>query len=186
MKYSVILLIVNLQILLIPFFLGYFFQQRADYIYYASEYFDIIKNKTFSGWNIYPFFEILGAFLYSFSGIEVNLLSKLISLLFSLLFTVNLIIYSKNFLNKKIDLFLIAIISSFIFYLGNYHFSNAPNSLSFLIIPVILSLFYNIYKNNSVKDYIFLIIFIVCLPFTHPFVVLFFYIIQVIIYFWVI
>ena len=177
--YSIILFIINIQIFLIPICLGYFFQQRADYISYASEYSDIIKNKIISNWDIYPFFEIVGALLYSFSGIMVNQLSRWISLIFSLLFTVNLIIYSKNFLNKKNDTYLIAIISSFILYLSGYHYSNAPNSLSFAIIPIILLLFHNIYKkSNDYKNNILLIIFIISLPFTHPFIVLFFYFIQ--------
>lgn len=152
--------------------LGYFSMGRADDMSYIGEYFQISKSGSIGWWDIYPGSLIFGATLSILSGLPANFVSFVIPIVFSFIFIGGLYLCCRFFLREEI-LLSIAIIVSFIFYLGPYNFLNVPHALFFAYMPLFIFILCRYIQNKKLEN-IFLIIFpILLIPYTHPFIVFF-------------
>lgn len=173
-KLGVIILCLNhLEILLIPFMLGYYSMGRADDMSYIGEYLQIATSGHFAAWDIYPASHIIGAFLSLVSGSEAHYVSFVIPIIFSFIFITGIYLFSRELTSQSIVRALV-ILSSFILYMGYYNFLNVPHALFFAFLPLYLCYFNRYIKN--LKNMSFSIVFILMtllIPITHPFIVLF-------------
>ncbi|KKH90747.1 hypothetical protein, partial [Methanosarcina mazei] len=169
-----ILCLNHLEILLIPYMLGYYSMGRADAMSYIGEYLQIANTGHFANWDIYPANHVIGACISIISGLEANLTSFIVLILFSFIFIMGIYLFSREMLPYPCIKSLV-IISSFILYLGNYHFLNAPHGLFFAFIPLYLFVMYSYFsdKKYNVPSSMIFVIVTLLIPYTHPFVVLF-------------
>jgi len=170
----ILLLTLNhLVILSIPYMLGYYSMGRADDMSYIGEYLHISKTGFISSsWDIYPAAHIIGAFLSTISGLTANKVSFVIPPVFSFMFIAGLCLCCWFFLKKPM-LVNIAVIVSFIFYLGRYNFLNTPNALFFAYMSLYTFILFRYIKNPVTENSIILLIPTLLVPFTHPFIVFF-------------
>ena len=163
----------HLEILLIPYMLGYYSMGRADDISYIGEYLQIINSGHFAAWDIYPASHTIGAFISIISGIEPHYISFIIPIVFSFIFIIGINLFSREMISQTtIDS--LVIVSSFILYIGIYNFLNVPHALFFSFIPFYLCYFHKYtgtYKITSLS--IIFVLMTLLIPITHPFIVFF-------------
>jgi hypothetical protein len=152
--------------------LGYFSMGRADNMSYIGEYISIVISGKISGWDIYPASHIIGAALSLTSGLSANLISLVLPVIFSLLFTTGLYLFSSHVFRDRI-ISLIAVPVSFILYLGPYNFLNTPQGLFFALMPLFLYSLIKYYRAYGVAMQAVVVLFILLIPYTHPFIVFF-------------
>lgn len=164
----------HLEVLLIPYMLRYYSMGRADDMSYIGEYLHITNSGHFANWDIYPASHIIGSSISIISGIEVNLTSFIIPILFSFLFITGIYVFTRQ-LSHDSCVKAITIASSFILYLGIYNFLNVPHSLFFAFTPLYLFVLYSYIdkKENSLPFSIVFVLMTLFIPYTHPFVVFF-------------
>lgn len=169
-----ILCLNHLEILLIPYKLGYYSMGRADDMSYIGEYLQIANSGHFANWDIYPATHIIGASVSIISGLETNFTSFIIPILFSFIFIMGIYLFSREMLPYPCIKSLV-IVSSFILYLGIYNFLNVPHALFFAFIPLYLFVMY-CYFNSKKHNVPFSVIFVLVtllISYTHPFIVFF-------------
>jgi len=172
-KFGVLLLILNhLTILSIPCMLGYYSMGRADDMSYIGEYVHISKTGAIDGWDIYPGSLILGAVLSVLSGLPVNGAAFVMPVVFSFVFVGGLCLCCRLFLKEEM-LVSIAVLSSFIFYLGPYNFLNVPHALFFAYMPLFIFNLSWYIKRPRFATAALVLIPTILVPFMHPFIVLF-------------
>lgn len=172
-KFSILLLILNhAVILLIPYMLGYYSMGRADDMSYIGEYLHISNVGFISEWDIYPGSLIFGAIISIFSGLTANESAFIIPFFFSFIFIGGLYLFCRFFLKDSI-LVNLAILTSFIFYLGPYNHLNVPHALFFAYIPIFILILFKYIKNNNFSTAILILIPTLFVPFMHPFIVFF-------------
>lgn len=125
-----ILCLNHLEILLIPYMLGYYSMGRADDMSYIGEYLQIVNSGHFAAWDIYPASHSIGAFMSLLSGIEAHYVSFIIPIVFSFIFIVGIYLLSRELISQPTVCSLV-IVSSFILYIGIYNFLNVPHALFF-------------------------------------------------------
>jgi len=153
-----ILCLNHLEILLIPYKLGYYSMGRADDMSYIGEYLQIANSGHFANWDIYPATHIIGASVSIISGLETNFTSFIIPILFSFIFIMGIYLFSREMLPYPCIKSLV-IVSSFILYLGIYNFLNVPHALFFAFIPLYLFVMY-CYFNSKKHNVPFSLIFV--------------------------
>nr|WP_209631200.1 hypothetical protein [Methanofollis sp. W23] len=172
-KYGILLLILNhATILMIPYMLGYYSMGRADDMSYIGEYVHISNTGAINGWDIYPGSLILGATLSIISGIPANGAAFVVPFVFSFIFIGGLCLCCRFFLREE-KLVNIAVLSSFIFYLGPYNFLNVPHALFFAYMPFFIFVLSRYIKNIDSANVFLILITTILVPFMHPFIVLF-------------
>lgn len=172
-KAGILLLVLNhLTILSIPCMLGYYSMGRADDMSYIGEYVHISKTGAIDGWDIYPGSLILGATLSIVSGLPANGAAFVMPVVFSFIFIGGLCLCCRLFLEEE-KLVSIAVLSSFILYLGPYNFLNVPHALFFAYIPLFIFILSWYIKRPRFTTAALVIIPTVLVPFMHPFIVLF-------------
>lgn len=179
-KTSILLLILNhLTILLIPFMLGYYSMGRADDMSYIGEYVHISRTGAIDGWDIYPGSLILGAVLSTISGLPANGAAFVMPIVFSFVFIGGLVLCCRFFL-KEDRMVNIAILSSFILYLGPYNFLNVPHALFFAYMPLFIFILSWYIKKPGFATAALVLIPTVLVPFMHPFIVLFVFVLLLV------
>jgi hypothetical protein len=172
-KFGILLLVLNhLTILSIPYMLGYYSMGRADDMSYIGEYVHISRTGAIDGWDIYPGSLILGAVLSIVSGLPANGAAFVMPVVFSFVFIGGLVLCCRFFLKEE-QLVNIAILSSFILYLGPYNFLNVPHALFFAYMPLFIFILSGYIKKPDFASAALVIIPTVLVPFMHPFIVLF-------------
>lgn len=172
-KYGILLLILNhAAILLIPSMLGYYSMGRADDMSYIGEYVHISNTGAINGWDIYPGSLILGAALSIISGLPANGTAFVVPFVFSFIFIGGLCLCCRFFLKEE-KLVNIAVLSSFILYLGPYNFLNVPHALFFAYMPFFIFVLSRYIKNIDSANVFLILITTILVPFMHPFIVLF-------------
>ena len=169
-KLSILLLIfIQLTILIIPYMLGYYSMGRSDDMTYIGEYVHIANTGQIAGWDIYPSSLIIGAILTFIPGLAVNQAAFIVPIVFSLLFTVGLVLCCKIITTNRfyVD---IAILSSFVLYLGSFNFANTPNALFFAFVPLFIYVMFRYVKAQNLPNAIILLVLTILIPFTHPFI----------------
>ncbi|WP_148208130.1 hypothetical protein [Methanosphaerula palustris] len=170
---GILLLIINhAVILMIPYMLGYYSMGRADDISYIGEYVHISQTGSIQGWDIYPAAPILGAALKTLTGLPVNYISFIMPILFSFIFIGGLYLCCHFFLKERIILN-IAIIASFILYLGPYNFLNTPHAMFFAYMPLYIFVLSRFIQNSTFENALLIFIPTILVPFMHPFIVFF-------------
>jgi hypothetical protein len=183
----VVLLINYVLFLFLPNRLSYLNIGDIDDLSYLGEIKSIITAFHTNIDNIYPASHVFYSITSIISGIEVNNLSTLIPVFFSLTFVCGIIVFSKNTLEDKItrndSLLLILLFPvATIYYLRYMHFSIAPNGSFFMLIPIYLLVIYKyVFTNKNRSSFaILMTILMLVLPFSHPFIILFFtYVISI-------
>jgi len=172
-KFGIFLLILNhVTILLIPSMLGYYSMGRFDDVTYIGEYVHISRTGAISDWNIYPGSHILGATLSIISGLPANGAAFVMPIVFSFIFVGGLYLCCHFFLKME-KLVNIAVLSSFILYLGPYNFLNVPHALFFAYMPLFIFILSVYIKRPNFATAALVLIPTVLVPFMHPFIVLF-------------
>jgi hypothetical protein len=172
-KAGILLLVLNhLTILSIPCMLGYYSMGRADDMSYIGEYVHISKTGAIDGWDIYPGSLILGAVLSIVSGLPANGAAFVMPVVFSFIFIGGLCLCCRLFLKEE-KLVSIAVLSSFILYLGPYNFLNVPHALFFAYMPLFIFILSRYIKRPSFATAALVIIPTALVPFMHPFIALF-------------
>lgn len=172
-KFGIFLLILNhALILLIPYMLGYYSMGRADDMTYIGEYVHISQNGAIEGWDIYPGSLIFGAVLSMISGLPPNNAAFVVPFIFSFIFIGGLFLCCRFFLKEE-NLVNIAILSSFVLYLGPYNFLNVPHALFFAYMPFFIFILSRYIKKNSFANAAVVLVPTILVPFMHPFIVLF-------------
>lgn len=172
-KFGILLLILNhAAILQIPFMLGYYSMGRADDMSYIGEYVHISKTGAINGWDIYPGSLILGAILSIISGLPANGAAFIMPVVFSFIFLGGLCLCCRFFLKEEY-LVNIAILSSFIFYLGPYNFLNVPHALFFAYMPFFIFIQSQYIMRYDAARAVLILIPMLLIPFMHPFIVFF-------------
>jgi len=169
---ALILALNHAVILLIPYMLGYYSMGRADDMSYIGEYEHISNTGSISAWNIYPASPILGAIVQTLTGLQANEVAFIIPIIFSFVLVCGLYLGSRFFLSEEKQI-QIALLTSFVLYLGPYNFLNVPHALFFAYIPLYLFGLLRYIQNRSVSNAVLIIIPTVLIPFMHPFIVLF-------------
>jgi len=169
-----ILCLNHFEILLIPYMLGYYSMGRADDMSYIGEYLQIANTGHFAFWDIYPANHVIGSCISIISGLEANLTSFIVSILFSFIFIMGIYLFSRELLPHPCIKSLV-IVSSFILYLGTYNFLNVPHALFFAFIPLYLFVMYSYFgdKKYNVPFSIAFVLMTLLIPYTHPFIVFF-------------
>lgn len=168
-----ILCLNHIEILIIPYMLGYYSMGRADDMSYIGEYLQIATSGYIGTFNIYPATHIIGASISMLSNLEAHQTSFIIPIVFSFVFIIGVYLFSReSFPNLCINS--LVIISSFIPYLGIYNFLNVPHALFFSLMPLYLCFFYRYIQkyNNSSFSMVFVIMTLL-IPITHPFIIFF-------------
>jgi hypothetical protein len=172
-KIGILLLILNhAAILLTPYMLGYYSMGRADDMSYIGEYVHISKTGTIDGWDIYPGSLILGSVLSIVSGLPASGAAFVMPVVFSFIFIGGLFLCCRLFLKEE-KLVSIAVLSSFILYLGPYNFLNVPHALFFAYMPLFIFILSWYIKRPKFTTAALVIIPTVLVPFMHPYIVLF-------------
>lgn len=172
-RFSILLLTLNhATILLIPFMLGYHSMGRADDMSHIGEYAYISNTGAISGWDIYPGSHVLGAVLSIIPELPANCAGFLMPFIFSFIFIVGLCLCCSFFLKEE-RLMNIAILSSFIFYLGPYNFLNVPHALYFAYMPLYIFILSKHIKRYESANAILILIPTLLIPFMHPFIIFF-------------
>jgi hypothetical protein len=172
-RFGILLLVLNhATILLIPFMLGYYSMGRADDMSYIGEYVHISKTGSISGWDIYPGSHILGAILAIISGLPGNDISFIMPVIFSFIFIGGLCLCCRFFLKEEKQVN-IAVLSSFIFYLGPYNFLNVPHALFFAYMPLYIFFLSRHIKRYDSANAVLILIPTLLIPFMHPFIIFF-------------
>lgn len=175
-KFGILLLVLNhLTILLIPYMLGYYSMGRADDMSYIGEYVHISRTGTIDGWDIYPGSLILGAVLSIISGLSANGMAFIMPVVFSFVFIGGLFLCCRFFL-KEDRMVNFVILSAFILYLGPYNFLNVPHALFFAYMPLFIFILSRYIKKSDFSIAILVLIPTILVPFMHPFIVLFVFI----------
>lgn len=168
-----ILCLNHFEILIIPYMLGYYSMGRADDMSYIGEYLQIASSGHFASWDIYPASHIIGASLSLISNLDAHCTSFIIPIVFSFIFIAGIYLFSRE-LFPDCCIKSLVLVCSFILYLGTYNFLNVPHALFFSLMPLYLYYFYKyIVIYNDISHSIILVLMILILPFTHPFIVFF-------------
>ncbi len=167
------LLINYLSIFLVPISLGYFIYGTSDELTHLGEIKNIVLTGHVDRFNVYPLTHIIYSMVSLIVNLEPNLVSSILPSIFSIVFILGIIAFSKLYLGFEQNLIPIVFLSSLIYYFGHFHFSNVPNFSYFSLVPVIL---YSMGKYLHHRDFSIstvVTIFIVTICFAHPFVWLF-------------
>lgn len=174
---AAILCLNHLVILLIPYMLGYYSMGRADDMSYIGEYSKIASSSHLANWDIYPASHIIGANISILSNLEAHYVSFIIPIIFSFIFIVGMYLLSRELISDPFIVSL-ALVSSFILYLGIYNFLNAPHSLFFSFMPLYLLYMHKYFRNSrNISLSIIFILFTLIVSFTHPFIVFFVFVV---------
>lgn len=169
---TLILCLNHFEILIIPYMLGYYSMGRADDMSYIGEYLQITNSGYLASWDIYPASHIIGASISLISNLEAHGTSFTIPIVFSFMFIAGIYLFSRElFPDSCINS--LALVSSFILYLGTYNFLNVPHALFFAFMPLYLFHFYKYFgKYGNISNSMIFILMTLLIAFTHPFIVL--------------
>ncbi len=150
--------------------LGYYSMGRADDMSYIGEYVHISRTGAIDGWDIYPGSLILGAVLSIVSGLPANGAAFVMPVVFSFVFIGGLYLCCRFFMKEE-QLVNIAILSSFILYLGPYNFLNVPHALFFAYMPLFIFILSWYIKDPGFSTSVLVLIPTLLVTFMHPFIV---------------
>jgi len=174
---TLILCLNHFEILIIPYMLGYYSMGRADDMSYIGEYLQIATSGHFASWDIYPAIHIIGASISIISNLDAHHTSFVIPIVFSFIFLAGIYLFSKELFPDSCIQSL-SIVSSFILYLGTYNFLNTPHALFFSLMPLYLCYLYKYMESyTNVSFSIIFVLMTLLIPFTHPFIVFFLFVV---------
>lgn len=160
--------------LIVPYQLGYYIVGNSDDLSYLGQINYIVKTAHIDPGNIYPASHTIFSQIALISNMATDRISILLPAYFSLLFVIGTIIFSNSMVRSKI-IFYILFPVSVVFYLRYMHFSIAPHYIYFTSVPLFLFILnkYFFEKNNVSAYSILLVIFILIIPYSHPFIILY-------------
>lgn len=168
---SIHLLSNYLIIFLVPYSLGYYNYGVDDELTHLGTINNIILTGRIASQNIYPFTHIFCSICSLIENTSPQILCLLIPSFFSLLFVIGILVFSRTFLSSETTKYFFPV--SLIYYLGHFHFSIVPNYTYFTLIPILLFCITKYMLQKSASISAVLTLFLLTLPFTHPFIWLF-------------
>jgi len=157
----------------VPYRLMYYTYGTSDELYHIGEFKSIISNGIIDPDNIYPNTHIIYSLISLLCNLNPNIVSLILPLFFSLLFILGIYLLSKKILSFEPESIKIVVPVSLIYYFGHFHFSNVPNYTSLTIIPIFSYSLIRYAQRRSFSNSVMLTVFILFIPFSHPFVFLF-------------
>ncbi len=177
--YILALLILYIQILFIPHFLGYVLINRADGMYVPGEVYTIMNyGKFYQKYDKYPMVSILYSIIFEITNTkDYRRYIMLIPPLFSLLFIFSLTkifnmfeqLRDKEDKNKNMKTF--GFLFSFVYYAGFYHDSVHPAFYAFTLSVLLVYLTLSRKFVKSIPGKVLTFIILISLPFSHPYYV---------------
>jgi len=167
-------LIINyLIIFLVPHQLGYYSYGADDELSHIGVLKNIILTGYFDITDIYPATHAIYVSLSLLCNLKPNVISLLLPSFFSILFVIGIYIFSRLLLIHWSFVSILVYPISLIYFFGHFHFSNVPNYAYFTWLPIFLFCVLKYLNQKNYQISIILTIFIIVLPFTHPFVLFF-------------
>lgn len=174
-----IIVVTNVVLLGLQFFRGYFFYPGGDLFTHVGFTKDILESGHIPSYNFYPFQHILTVNISQIGDISLGISSRLLSIIFYLLFVISLYIFIKNYSIPK-SKYCLVLGTLLIF--GSQYTSPLPNILSFLFFPLIFFLIIKIKIGSSeIRSNILLFIIVLSVIFFHPITSL--YLLAVLVFF---
>jgi hypothetical protein len=172
------IILCNVLILALYVVRGYYYLERGDVFTYVGFALDILQSGCI-GDNFYPFVSILLSALSTVPGITTLNAAKLLPVLICVLYLFSVYCWAKSINPDKIYIkaTLVAAVPLFFasFLLTIYHMTVAA-----LLLPL---LFYLLNNGHRYQYVVLLVLFMLVLPFTHPFIVIMFFVYLVLLYF---
>jgi len=162
----IIVVVMNVILLALHFFRGYFFYGGGDIFSHVGWSKDIVEFGNISSTNFYPLQHVLIVNLNQITSISIKTSALLLSIIFYLLFVLSLYVFLRKYSISKFKYGLV--FGALLIFRSQYTYP-IPNILSFLFFPLILFLLIKL-KVISYKIRFNILIFIVVLAviFFHP------------------
>lgn len=167
-----LLFFISIEVLMIPYMLGYFWTDRADDITYIGESIYIQNTGTVDLFNVYPASHIICSILSLTTAYNMNIVCYIFSICVFFLFVLGMILISKIFVDES-KIINITLASSFVFYFSRFCFSIVPHYIFFCMLPYYFYIFYSCLKTRNTSMSVCLVILVLISPFTHPFIIFF-------------
>lgn len=165
---------INVLIMLLPLFRDYFIMGRGDVLTHIGFAKDIISTGNFEsigifGENLYPLMHINMVEFFYFSGINLNINSKIIPIFYYLFFILALYLLGKEVTKDTAKTVLIMALGSILF-LQFETSMLSPSIEGFYLLPFLMYLFYKTRTSNKkfVEYDLLFILYIIFIPFFHP------------------
>ena len=167
------LLLVHVNVLIIPYMLGYASVGRGNDFLYPG----LAISTGISGTSCLPTFSSLsptGPLLVSTlalaSGIGAKGLSYFLPILFSIIFITGMYLFYRGFMSRE-KLVSVTFLSSVIPYFGHFQASTVYYYLIFCLVPIYLLLLWNVISGkNRMEVIVCLLLMMPLLPLAHPFI----------------
>lgn len=164
----------NLIILILPLSRSYIAYGRGDVLTHIGFTQDIISTGHFGnlnviGQNIYPVIHIFLATIDYFTGINVDTLSMIVPIFFTLFYFISIYMLSRVLTDKHAERLLITAVGSILLFRGE-SLMIAPSVECFYVLPIIVFLSYKMKTSihNKMVFSLLVLIFLILTPFFHP------------------
>ncbi len=166
MSAVLILLLVHINVLIIPYMLGYVSVGRGDQFSYMGL---LVDGRLTGLSNLSPTGPLFVSALASVSGMEASALSYFLPVFFSIMFITGMYLFYRIFMSRE-KLVLVAFLSSFIPYFGHFQVSTSPYYLCFCLVPLYLFVLRNAFTAKSRAMVICPLLMVPLIPLAHPFI----------------
>jgi len=162
----IFVVITNVILLGLQFFRGYFFYGGGDIFTHIGFSKDMLEFGNISSTNFYPFQHVLIVNLNRITSISIKTSSRLLSIIFYLLFVISLYIFLRKYSLSK---FKYCLVLGTLLILGSEYITPIPNILAFLFLPSVLFFLKKIYDSPSkIRFNLLLFIVVLSVIFFHP------------------
>lgn len=161
------LLVTNFIILSLGIIRNYFILGRNDVLSNIGLMNDILITGSINQ-NLYPITHIYGAEFFFIPNIQLNMISLILPIIFSLFFIISYYALFNRIFEDKKNVILSMVPSSLLLY-SFYHSSFAPNQIAFLLIPFFLYSYFSSRKSDHKFQFaIITILLAILITLTHP------------------
>jgi len=182
-----ILILAYIVISIIPPLRGYVIYGRADILTHSGLVKDILSTGNFGPYNQYPVLHTFIAQITRICDIDYIAVMNYLPSLFAFVNVISIYLLSKTVLSNRGQVLMATACGTLLVVWGNITFATRygcfPTSLSTLIVPLVLFIYFKAKDTRSFQYHVMLIMFLVLMPFFHPLcaavLILFFIIIEI-------
>lgn len=163
-----ILILNNFIILSLHALRGYYYYGGGDSMAHLSWIKNLVEIGYLDRNNFYPAIHILGAEISEICNIPPHTLVKYVPAFLSILFLMlcTYLLAKSSFLNR--GQVLLASVASFVLFFNNLHLQVYPHTLSVLLYPLLIYLYFRRLEKSSWQFNFLFILVLIALPYTHP------------------
>lgn len=162
-----LLIALNLIIITLPIFRGYFIKSGGDEITHIGYIFDVLKYGHIGNTNIYPVSHILSSQIALIGGMDIRTVINILPVCFYILYMLGLLLLAKNVTRYSKQICLILAFGSVLLF-TYFNYLYLPTQYIVYALPLFLYLFFKSKSQNDYKFNICLLIYLISLPFLHP------------------